>query len=456
MLVVSLRDSRYILVRHVKRNRLRRHPTQPDMITPSSKLPYISPIEISSGDSNSPPEQSWTPKTSQSAPHRLQNIGPAIALRNGETSRMRRRPLRVDVNAPLRPEYRDADSELDYLASSPKPEEPPVRYTEEQIRSMYRRILRQMGGSRLWRPQSGKNMPAQPGIGAREREVIYAQYMAGHFNGRLNQNALKDLCVFLRHAGMLVPFQYIPEADREFVQNRMSLADGERLGVGTLRNRAIQEYDRFRDKVAGIHRNPLADDASAESARRLRNSMSAELDPNALVRAAGTGKVNRLIRLLSMKDAGGRSALPWEARVHAIMTALNGGHDSIAMHLLMHLQNSSLSAIPKNLTGLLQDMLDLPFPHPDLLWKLIELGADPNAQGKGSKDTALHVACRNDHGRFRDFLLTEKRVRRDILNASGHRAEDVLPHPGGQGRRQPVRFTFVRSQVSDLPHIPSP
>lgn len=266
-----------------------------------------------------------------------------------------------------------------------------VRFSDRQVRSLCERIPDRIIELSKSMPDRLDEIFSRISIDRHEREAIYEQYMAGYLNDRVDKTRLRILCAYLQSFGFPAPFQYISESDRAFVRDRMTLSAYTSVGVGTLRNAAIVQYDNFLHKVADINRSAQIGEDDYRIWNQLREDLGRELQPEKIIRAAQEGWFNVLISLLSMRDAGDISDLCSEHRLIAIKEAIHGGHESIAMHLLMHFENSGRNLYPEKLTQLLQDLLDIPDLHPDLPWKLIELGADLHAQGNKLKNTALHL-----------------------------------------------------------------
>jgi hypothetical protein len=423
------------------------------MITPFSNLPNLSSIEIRSSASNPARERPGALAAGQRTPahplrmrqpEALRHVNASRSERAGADTLMRRPAPRISLTAAPAFTYGHTVEPAGVIGRATNSVDHCRYPSAPQLADVRRRITSRVAELVNTMPGQKSAIYDQLAIHCTERELIYAQYMAGYFNGRLGPKELRVLCGFLQHYQMLAPFQYIAEKEREFVRNRMTVSAYKTGGVGTLRDEAIKEYDSFLQFLVSHHHNPPVNEASQQERLALRKSMAADLDPIAIIRFAETGELNKVIVMLSMKDAGDVSDLCSDDRLAAIKVALMSRHDNIAMHLLMHFETSGRRLYPEKLTRCLQGLLAFPNPHPDLLWKLIELGANPDAQGYETGNTSLHIACLHGHSLLSDFLRNEMQADAGIVNADARTAKDLIPDPKAKMRRQPAFFTWVQ------------
>jgi hypothetical protein len=267
---------------------------------------------------------------------------------------------------------------------------------------------------------------------------VYARYMEGQFNGRIDRTDLFHLCDMLRQLGYLAPSSYISPEQRQLTAALLTGNTRPEIGVGKLRGLAICQFDEVVRKVGGIN----AETDLSEPRQVLMEGMHSRIRSSELLLHVRQGETANLILLLSMRDLHAIPGLGADLWEKAFVKAMGKGYDDTAMHLLLYLDYIDEKVLPERLDAVLRWFLDAnTLVHPDLIWELVARGANPNTRGSATGDTALHFACKNNHPRLVSFLLS-LHANPLLENAQGKLAIDQMSRPGASRVYVPTKFTW--------------
>lgn len=271
-------------------------------------------------------------------------------------------------------------------------------------------------------------------------EDIYTRYMTGQLNGRLGRADLSHLCDLLRQIGYLTPKLYISPALRRLTTTLVTGSSRPDTGVGTLRFQAIRQFDAVLAKVGSINAGP----DSGEVKQILVDRMHSRFSASELLLHVQQGDTAEVLLMLCMGNLHANPGINVAVLEKAFVKAMSKGYEDIAMHFLLYIESSDEAIRPERLNGLLRWFLDANAAvHADLIWQLVAMGADPNTKGSATGDTALHVACKNNHPRLVNFLL-DQRASPVLANAKGQLAIDQTSRPGARRVYVPTKFTWDR------------